>query len=100
LAGRHRCECQARKHDLIGNCINCGRVVCAQEKSGPCLFCGTLVVTPAEREILGRQSRKSVQLMEKLTKEAHEYETGLQAAEAHKEKLLNYDRNQLKRTRV
>ena len=43
LPGRHPCECQAHKHALISNCLECGRVVCSQEGSGPCLFCGALV---------------------------------------------------------
>jgi hypothetical protein len=30
----------ALKHKLLGNCIMCGRVVCAQEGYGVCLFCG------------------------------------------------------------
>ncbi len=43
LPGRHSCECLAQKHKLINNCISCGRIVCEQEGSGPCLFCGSLV---------------------------------------------------------
>lgn len=43
LPGRHPCECLAQKHKLINNCINCGRIACEQEGSGPCLFCGSLV---------------------------------------------------------
>ena len=43
--GRHVCECQAHRHPLINNCTCCGRVVCDQEGSGPCLFCGQLVST-------------------------------------------------------
>ncbi|KAG7232741.1 hypothetical protein CRUP_000650, partial [Coryphaenoides rupestris] len=42
LPGRHACECLAQKHNLINNCISCGRIVCEQEGSGPCLFCGNL----------------------------------------------------------
>jgi hypothetical protein len=34
-----RCECQASKHSLVRNCLECGRVICAQEGPGPCLFC-------------------------------------------------------------
>lgn len=45
LPGRHSCECLAQKHKLINNCITCGRIVCEQEGSGPCLFCGSLVRT-------------------------------------------------------
>lgn len=43
LPGRHACECLAQKHALINNCLSCGRIVCDQEGSGPCLFCGSLV---------------------------------------------------------
>lgn len=43
--GRNSCECQASKHKLIGNCMKCGRIVCEQEGSGPCFFCGNLVKT-------------------------------------------------------
>lgn len=34
-----RCECQASKHSLIRNCLECGRVICSQEGPGPCIFC-------------------------------------------------------------
>ena len=31
LGGRRSCSCQAAKHDLINNCLSCGKVVCKQE---------------------------------------------------------------------
>lgn len=31
--------------------MECGRVVCEQEGSGPCFFCGELVCTREEREV-------------------------------------------------
>lgn len=43
IPGRHACECLGQKHKLINNCLECGRIVCEQEGSGPCLFCGALV---------------------------------------------------------
>lgn len=43
LPGRHECNCEATKHALINNCLNCGRIVCEQERSGPCFTCGELV---------------------------------------------------------
>lgn len=52
ILGRHICNCQARIHDLIRNCVNCGRITCAQEGSGPCFYCGALVVTKEQREVL------------------------------------------------
>jgi hypothetical protein len=66
LAGRHECECQAVKHGLVSNCLGCGRIVCSQEGSGPCLFCGSLVVTREEQVVLDRKSKKSEELYKKL----------------------------------
>ena len=31
LKGRHVCECQASKHGLVNNCLQCGKIVCTQE---------------------------------------------------------------------
>ena len=31
LEGRRDCNCQATKHDLINNCLSCGKIVCKQE---------------------------------------------------------------------
>lgn len=38
------CTCQATRHQLINNCLSCGRIVCEQEGEGPCNFCGSLVL--------------------------------------------------------
>ena len=96
LPGRNKCKCQAQKHDLINNCIKCGRVVCKQEGSGPCLFCGHLVCTKEEQEVLNRGSRKSDKLMEKLLKSTE----AQSKAELHKNTLLEYDKTSEKRTKV
>lgn len=40
VAPRMQCRCQAVEHDLVGNCIECGRIICVAEGIGPCLFCG------------------------------------------------------------
>nr|XP_061830899.1 activating signal cointegrator 1-like [Nerophis lumbriciformis] len=110
LPGRHSCECLAQKHRLINNCISCGRIVCEQEGSGPCLFCGSLVCTKEEQEILLRDSNKSQKLRKKLMGDCSERDylapqeakvkAGLEKAVQHKEKLLEYDRNSVKRTQV
>merc|ERR550532_1266204 len=96
LPGRNKCKCQAQKHDLINNCIKCGRVVCKQEGSGPCLFCGNLVCSKEEQEVLNRGSRKSDKLMEKLLKSTE----AQSKAELHKNTLLEYDKTSEKRTKV
>uniref|UniRef100_A0A3B4B1T5 Activating signal cointegrator 1 n=1 Tax=Periophthalmus magnuspinnatus TaxID=409849 RepID=A0A3B4B1T5_9GOBI len=110
LPGRHACECLAQKHKLINNCISCGRIVCEQEGSGPCLFCGSLVCTKEEQEILQRDSNKSQKLRKKLMGDDGERDylphqeakmkAGLEKAVQHKDKLLEFDRNSVKRTQV
>ncbi|XP_042263245.1 activating signal cointegrator 1 [Thunnus maccoyii] len=110
LPGRHGCDCLAQKHKLINNCISCGRIVCEQEGSGPCLFCGNLVCTREEQEILQRDSNKSQKLRKKLMGDCGERDylphqearmkAGLDKAVQHKEKLLEYDRNSVRRTQV
>ncbi|XP_070763674.1 activating signal cointegrator 1 [Enoplosus armatus] len=110
LPGRHACECLAQKHKLINNCISCGRIVCEQEGSGPCLFCGSLVCTKEEQEILQRDSNKSQKLRKKLMGDGGERDylphqeammkAGLEKAVQHKDKLLEYDRNSVRRTQV
>ncbi|XP_008302887.1 activating signal cointegrator 1 [Stegastes partitus] len=109
LPGRNACDCLAQKHKLINNCISCGRIVCEQEGSGPCLFCGNLVCTKEEQEILLRDSNKSQKLRKKLMGDGErEYlprqeakmKAGLEKALQHKDKLLEFDKNSVRRTQV
>ncbi|XP_029354797.1 activating signal cointegrator 1 [Echeneis naucrates] len=110
LPGRHACDCLAQKHKLINNCIACGRIVCEQEGSGPCLFCGKLVCTKEEQEILQRDSNKSQKLRKKLMGDCVQRDylphqeakmkAGLEKAVQHKDKLLEYDKNSVRRTQV
>ncbi|KAL4703102.1 hypothetical protein ACJJTC_018139 [Scirpophaga incertulas] len=98
LKGRHHCDCQASKHELINNCLQCGRVVCKQEGSGPCLFCGNLVCTPEEQRELNAKTKASAKLMESLMERSRP--KGWEAAVLHRNRLLEYDRTSEKRTRV
>lgn len=111
LPGRHSCDCLAQKHKLINNCMTCGRIVCEQEGSGLCLFCGSLVCTKEEQEILKRDSNKSQKLRKKLLGDRSEekdylphqearIKAGLEKAVQHKDKLLEFDKNSVRRTQV
>ncbi|KAK4289239.1 hypothetical protein Pmani_037782 [Petrolisthes manimaculis] len=112
LSGRHKCDCEASKHKLINNCLKCGRIVCEQEGSGPCQFCGNLVVSKEERELLNKGTRKSEALQKKLLSEkkvmvakakaekAQNKEEALLKAVEHKNRLLEFDRTSEKRTKV
>ncbi|NXR42872.1 TRIP4 protein, partial [Zosterops hypoxanthus] len=118
IPGRHACECLGQKHKLINNCLECGRIVCEQEGSGPCLFCGALVCTKEEQDILQRDSNKSQKLLKKLMAGAEssgsldsisrgllphqeaKFKSGLEMAVKHKDKLLEFDRTSVRRTQV
>uniref|UniRef100_A0A0N5ALP6 Zf-C2HC5 domain-containing protein n=1 Tax=Syphacia muris TaxID=451379 RepID=A0A0N5ALP6_9BILA len=106
--GRHLCDCQARVHELIRNCSNCGRIVCEQEGSGPCLFCGHLVCTREEQKILEAENEESEKLLMSLTVGGNKdtknmwsrINTALVDAVAFKEKLLIADADREKATAV
>jgi len=97
LPGRHPCDCQAVKHGLVSNCLSCGKIVCVQEGSGPCFFCGNLVVTRDEQIVLDKKNKKSESLYKKL---AGDSRSQYQVAVENKERLLEYDANSAKRTQI
>ncbi|OQR68068.1 activating signal cointegrator 1-like [Tropilaelaps mercedesae] len=82
LRGRHPCNCLASRHQLVNNCTSCGRIVCAQEGSGACFTCSELVASPRELEMLAKNSRKAIQLRQKI----EEQDNALAAAIAHKDR--------------
>ncbi|XP_020278553.1 activating signal cointegrator 1 [Pseudomyrmex gracilis] len=97
LKGRHKCNCEAKEHQLVNNCLNCGRIVCQQEGAGPCYFCNELVCTPEEQAILQSNSKKADRLFKKLMeKKPKGYEESLK----QRDKLLEFDRNSARRTKV
>lgn len=90
LTGRNKCDCEAKQHSLINNCLNCGRIVCNQEGAGPCFFCGELVCSPEQQQILAGNSRHADtlynQLMDKKPK-------GYEESVKQRNRLLEFDRN-------
>lgn len=76
---RTQCTCQARTHHLIGNCLNCGRIVCAKEEYGDCLFC--------KEPHTGRMHWNGT-------------DEGNGAAVAMKTRLIQYDREGARRTKI
>lgn len=98
LKGRHKCDCEAKRHILINNCLNCGRIVCVQEGSGPCFFCGELVCSPEEQTILQSNSKQADTLYNKLMDQKRS--KGLEDSLKQRDKLLEYDRNSTRRTKV
>lgn len=51
LSAKNRkiCSCEAQIHDLLENCLNCGRLACESEGPGKCFFCGSIVLSQKSR---------------------------------------------------
>ncbi|WCJ35946.1 transcription regulators zinc ion binding [Euphorbia peplus] len=81
------CSCQARRHNLVSNCLSCGKIVCEQEGEGPCNFCGSLVLKEGSTYAGLEGSFAPVSDAEV-------------AAEAFAKRLVDYDRNAAARTTV
>lgn len=81
------CDCQARRHNLVNNCLGCGKVICEQEGEGPCSFCGS-EVWHHDRPIQHLRG-PSEQILESEEK-----------ANVLKNKLLAYDRNEKSQTTI
>uniref|UniRef100_A0A0D9XDN8 Uncharacterized protein n=1 Tax=Leersia perrieri TaxID=77586 RepID=A0A0D9XDN8_9ORYZ len=81
------CLCQARQHNLVSNCLSCGKIVCEQEGEGPCSFCGALVLM--EGSTYAGLSDVGIPLSEAEV-----------SAEAYAKRLVDYDRNSAARTKV
>ncbi|KAI1086917.1 zf-C2HC5-domain-containing protein [Rostrohypoxylon terebratum] len=59
-AANRRCNCVASRHPLLAaapNCLSCGKVICVKEGLGPCTFCGTPLLSPAEVQLMIRELR-------------------------------------------
>jgi len=74
FTSKEKCYCMATEHELVGNCLACGKIVCAKEGRGPCMFCGHIVLPKGE-----------------VPPTIPDTETYTQAI-SHKNKLLNFDR--------
>ena len=122
-----RCSCVATRHPLQSaapNCMSCGKVICLKEGLGPCTFCGTPLLSPADIQSLIKELRVE-RGREKMTvdREAHrrpevskapapfaqrraamEEEKRLSEAEAraleHRDKLLGFQAQNARRTIV
>ncbi|XP_017872246.1 PREDICTED: activating signal cointegrator 1 [Drosophila arizonae] len=112
LKGRRSCDCQVTEHQLINNCLGCGRIVCEQEGSGPCLYCGEPVYTAEEEQQMakaaasnrastkGQTKAQRKQQQQQQQKASAKSNKELQQALEQRDRLLEYDRNSEKRTTV
>ncbi|CAK9833563.1 Activating signal cointegrator 1 [Anthophora retusa] len=98
LKGRYKCDCEAERHALINNCLNCGRIVCSQEGSGPCFFCGELVCSNAEEATINSTKKQADHLYNKLMHQKPN--KFLEESIKQRDKLIEYDRNGVQCTKI
>ncbi|KAL9045158.1 MAG: hypothetical protein Q9214_001761 [Letrouitia sp. 1 TL-2023] len=120
------CSCLATRHPLLvaaPNCLNCGKIVCVKEGIGPCTFCSHPLLTPTDihamikslREERGREkmsvnnaSHKRADLAStprnlssgSRVPSSHVVEPSLVAAQQHRDKLLDYQAQNTRRTHI
>ncbi|KAL3466823.1 putative zinc finger motif, C2HC5-type-domain-containing protein [Aspergillus heterothallicus] len=114
---RRKCTCYATLHpvlDAAPNCLNCGKIICSLEGLQPCSFCGTPLLSSEEiqsmiRELRAERGQEKMRAHnESLHREggpgmglAQSQQPGkLDAARAHRDKLLAFQAQNAKRTRV
>jgi len=121
LAGR-ACDCQATKHPLLvaaPNCLACGKIICAKEGLGPCTFCSTPLLSNAqirdmiytlreerglEKTSLNNAGQRRAEISTtprafQITKSKLP-DASLVNAQAHRDKLLNFQTHNARRTKV
>lgn len=82
FVGKQLCYCMGTDHDLVGNCLACGKVVCALEGKGACLFCGHAVTAKGEKPLTLPDQAAYAQAVE------------------HKDKLVHYNDTSEERQQV
>jgi hypothetical protein len=89
---RSMCGCMAKSeysggHRVIGNCLQCGRIVCANEDFGDCLFCG--------EPKTGLMYWIGYKVSDRINSPGKSFE-----AVEQKNRLIQYDREGTQRTRI
>ncbi|OTF72293.1 activating signal cointegrator 1-like protein [Euroglyphus maynei] len=125
LEGRRPCLCEASRHELINNCITCGRIICQQEGVGPCFTCGTFILDKQQRNQILSGSDEAIQKIQQLTDSGARLDfmdqvanslnkkrslkeiaatlsnnPNLDKAIEHKNKLLEFDKKSVARSKV
>ena len=117
-----RCDCLATRHPLLAaapNCLNCGKIVCVKEGIGPCTFCGHALLTSEDINSMIRSLREE-RGKEKMdfnnashrradvastprpftTPATDTTDATLARARQHRDKLLNYQNENARRTHI
>lgn len=111
-----KCNCYASFHPLFTpapNCLNCGKIICSLEGLQPCSFCGTPLLSSDEvqnmiRELRAERGQEKMRAHnESVQRDGGPGPAGslpandkLDAARAHRDRLLQFQAQNARRTRV
>ncbi len=74
------------KHGVLSNCLHCGKINCKEEGYGPCLFCGNELIFDDLDKIAFDKTDEEIASLQKAVEKA--------------KKLVQFDRESQKRTKV
>ena len=115
------CSCMGSLHPLLTaapNCTSCGKIICVKEGLAPCTFCGAALLTGAQVQDMVRALRDERGREKMAANNAAQAQKGgksgvapapatgaisdaaLTKAMAHKDKLLNFQASNAKRTQI
>lgn len=119
---KRSCDCLATRHPLLTaapNCLHCGKIICVKEGIGPCTFCGHALLSADDidsmicslREERGKekmglnnasQRRPDIASVPKpfTTPSSDNTDATLARARQHRDKLLNYQAENARRTHI
>mmetsp|Transcript_11133 Transcript_11133/g.24868 ORF Transcript_11133/g.24868 Transcript_11133/m.24868 type:complete len:907 (-) Transcript_11133:104-2824(-) len=87
------------RHNILTNCLNCGKVIAEEEGWGPCLFCGNPLETIDDNGVRHLDDRGLSMNAGGSTDNDH-FNASFKKAVDTKERLLSYDRDAKRRTKV
>lgn len=120
---RKLCNCRAMRHGLFEfapNCLNCGKIICVKEGLGPCLECGTPLVSNEQManitqilrqekdhiaSTMGRKAREAAGLdsgvtVSQLGLKNYSSQDAVKQAQDRLNQLLEYQDTAAQRTRI
>ena len=115
---KRKCTCYATIHPLFDpapNCLKCGKIICSLEGLQPCSFCGTPLLSADEVQSMIKELReeRGQEKMRAHNEGVHHQgaprpvdssgsssPNKLDAARAHRDKLLQYQAQNARRTKV
>ncbi|OKL63274.1 hypothetical protein UA08_01451 [Talaromyces atroroseus] len=113
IKNRQKCDCNASIHPLFSpapNCLNCGKIICSLEGLQPCSFCGAQLLSAQEiqsmiKELRAERGQEKMRAHNEGVHHAGMFDLGgapskLDAAVAHRNKLLAFQAQNAQRTRV